>query len=261
MSVARSREPIAGEVSLAMYPLPEVRDAWHHLWRQVHRRAPWLPDALGWPDDPPSSWRSPDLVLGQSCAWPLMTELVGRVRVVGSFAHDVPEAVGPTYRSVLVARHQARLESFAGRTAAVNDRGSLSGWVSLIHAVHGPASRWEGEVVDTGAHVDSIGAVRDGDADIASIDAVTWWLVSTLRPSAVADLVVVGHGPRVPCLPVVVGAAVPDDAIAELRVVLDDAVRDDGFRDDRRRLALRGFVGIELDRYRPVLELSPAPDA
>lgn len=64
-----------------------------------------------------------------------------------------------------------------------------------------------------------------------------------------------------PCLPVVVGAAVPDGALAELRVVLDDAVRDEGFRDDRRRLALRGFVGIELDQYRPVLELSPAPDA
>ncbi|MCB1000030.1 MAG: PhnD/SsuA/transferrin family substrate-binding protein [Acidimicrobiales bacterium] len=256
-----TRESIAGEVSLAMYPLAEVRDAWDHLWWQVHRRAPWLPDTLGWPDDPPSSWRSPDLVVGQTCAWPLMTELVGRVRVVGSFAHDVPDAVGPTYRSVLVARRAAPPASFAGGTAAVNDRGSLSGWVSLIHAVHGPRARWEGEVRLTGAHVDSIRAVRDGDADIASIDAVTWWLVSTLRPSAVAGLAPVGQGPRVPCLPVVVGAAVPDDALAELRVVLDDAVRDEGFRDDRRRLALRGFVGIELDQYRPVLELSPAPDA
>ncbi|MFN8020187.1 MAG: PhnD/SsuA/transferrin family substrate-binding protein [Acidimicrobiales bacterium] len=262
-----ARLAVPGTASIAMYPFVEVRDAFEHLWRLVRERLTWTPALLDWPDVPADTWRSPDLVVGQTCAWPLMTALTDTVRVVGSFEHTVPDAVGPTYRSVLIARAvdasaaAGGLEALADRTAAVNDTDSLSGWVSLLHTVHGPGARWHGPVRLTGAHVESVRAVREGRADVASIDAVTWWLVSRLRPAAVEGLAQIGQGPRVPCLPVIVGHGVPDDAIAELRWALDDAVRDDRFRTDRARIAVRGFVGLDLDQYRPVLELAPAPDA
>ncbi len=255
------RSDVPGEASVAMYPFVEVRDAYEHLWRLIRERLPWLPTELGWPDDPAATWRSPDLVVGQTCAWPLMTSLTDAVRVVGSFAHTVPGTVGATYRSVIVARDDVEPGTLAGGRAAVNDLQSLSGWVSLLHAVHGPGARWHGTVLLTGAHVESIRAVHDGRADIASIDAVTWWLVSQLRPHLVDGLVEIGSGPRVPCLPVIVGPRVPDDAIPELRRAIDDAVKDDRFRVDRGRIAIRGFVGLDLEAYRPVLELAPAGHA
>ena len=73
----RSRKLIAG---LPMYDYPELRPANDALWR-------WIAAYLGNKGikdiDPDLSrtgniyslWRDPDLILGQTCGYPLMTEL------------------------------------------------------------------------------------------------------------------------------------------------------------------------------------------
>ncbi|MEZ5247649.1 MAG: hypothetical protein R2713_00050 [Ilumatobacteraceae bacterium] len=63
-----------------------------------------------------------------------------------------------------------------------------------------------------------------------------------------------------PCLPVVVGLRCSTTRSPSCAPC---STTPRATRDSRRSTpaALRGFVGIELDQYRPVLELSPAPDA
>ena len=241
-----------------MYPFVELRPAYEALWSAVHRRAPWLPGRLTWHDDVHRSWTSPDLVVGYTCGWPLVTRLAATVQVVGTFEFDVPGAEGSSYRSVLVAREAGPLASFAGASAAVNGPDSLSGWVSLIAAVHGAGARWTGPVTWTGAHVESVRAVQSGAADIASIDAVSWHHVRRFAPELTDGLEIVGEGPLVPCLPVVAPRRLPADAIDQLASALEHAVVDPALATEVADLRVRSFVRRTLDDYLPLLELAPA---
>ncbi len=137
----------AGQVSLPMYPFAELRDEWALLWsavRDAHERRDELPRDLVWSDDIHSLWNAPDLVLSQSCGWPIVSELEGKVRVIGVFDPDVDGGEDGTYRTLLVARDGAPVDAFVGTTAAANGPDSLSGWVSLVAAVEGPGARLAG---------------------------------------------------------------------------------------------------------------------
>ena len=185
--------PCRGLANLGMYPFDAIRWAYDRFWEAVHDRVHWVPPALDWSVDLHDSWVRHDLVVGYTCGWPLVDQLRDRVRVVGTFAAASPEADGHSYRSVLMARRPGQPADFAGETAAVNSTDSLSGWISLLAAVHGPGEQWQGDVVMTGSHVASLRAVGDGRAEIASIDSVTLWQARRLLPELVEDLVVVGN--------------------------------------------------------------------
>lgn len=247
-----------------MYGFEELQPGYEAYWAEVHRRVPWTPDRLTWHDDVHESWTAPDLVVGWTCGWPLVSRLVDHVQVVGAFEFDIPECNGASYRSVVVVRRDLAVDGadlgsidVAG-TAAVNSHESLSGWVSLLHAVHGPGATWRGPVVWTGAHVRSLEVLAAGEADVASIDSVTWALVHRLRPELAEAVRPVGHGPQVPCLPVVASPEVPADRLAELRHAMAGAVDEPSLRDTMRTLLIRRFVPLTLADYLPLRDLTPA---
>jgi ABC-type phosphate/phosphonate transport system substrate-binding protein len=242
-----------------MYPFPPLRAAYDRFWHAVRSRVGWLPEQLEWDVDLFHQWTSEELIVGYTCGWPLVTELRDLVTVLGAFAPLIPDAEGASYRSVLIAGRDGCPTDFGGTVAAVNDRGSMSGWVSLLAAVHGPGSTWEGEVRWTGSHLQSVRAVHDRDADIASIDAVSLAHIRRLHPDIVDDLVVVGHGARVPCLPVVAGPGIDPAGVAELRVALAAAVQDPALDHDMAALLIAAFVPLDLADYLPLLALAPAP--
>ena len=204
MSTARDLAP-TDIASLAMYDLAEVRPATDALWGtiaiELRRRGVDAPNDLRHDLEAPRVWRHPDLLLGQACGWPLVTELGDAVRVVGTFAYRVDVAAGPTYRSEFVttvdeARRGAPLQTLR---AAVNSYDSLSGWISLA----GASDEWPGGTILTGSHVSSLAVLRSGRAGVASIDAVTLELVREWRPQLLHGLAVAGYGPRLPCLPLI----------------------------------------------------------
>jgi ABC-type phosphate/phosphonate transport system substrate-binding protein len=245
---------ISGQLAaIGMYPFVEARAGFDALWVGVHARLPSTPAALDWDADLHASWRDPNLLVAQTCGWPLVTELAGAVRVVGAFEHTVPRAVGFRYRSVLVARRQAPLADFVGQRAAVNGRDSLSGWVSLIHAVHGSDSSWTGPVVLTGAHIASLRAVRDGDADIASIDSVTLAFARRDHPELLDGVVEVGEGPLVPSLPLITRADASDDEVNDLRLAFAGSVAEQP--DAAASVFVRAFVPLDVAEYEPLLAL------
>lgn len=243
-----------GVAALQMYDLAEIRPAVDQLWQHIATGLDGGPDRLSWDGDPAPTWRSGDLVLAQTCGWPLVTSLAGRVTVVGAFTYRLDEDLGARYRSVLVARDDRPLASYAGSVGAVNGWDSLSGWVSLAASVstHAGGRPFFDSVIHTGDHLSSVDAVRDGRADLASIDAVTHALLRRDRPAAVAGLHVVGRGPIVPTLPLITAGGTDP---GPLRHAVSSAVRDPRTDGCRARLLIDGFVPVDASAYRDLLAL------
>ena len=244
----------AAYAALGMYPLPQLRSAWGDLYAAIAARAAAggvaAPEVTSWDVDPHDSWLDPHLVLGMTCGWPLVTALREQVTVVGTFAYDVP-VPGPLshhYRTNIVARDDVAMSQLAGASAAVNSGDSLSGNISLLDAF-GHGTSWPGEVMVTGSHLASIAAVRDGAADVASIDGMTWAYQQRDAPETLEGLVVIGHGPWVPCLPVILGSAVDPADVDVWRAAVTAAVRDDAMASVRKILMISDFAALDFADY------------
>ncbi len=238
--------------SLAMYPFDDLRPHWNHLWEGVRARLPFDAPPLDWQLSADEASRRDDLLLGQTCAWPLVTDLAGKVRLVGTFACDVEGAVDGTYYSLLVSNRDEPVADILrrpGLRVAANSVDSLSGWVSLMsvanaHAVELDIVEW------TGAHAVSVVALRERRADLAAIDSVTWTHLDH------TGLSVVGRGPRIPCLPLVTAGSSTDSVVDDLRRALAASVSDPAMKASRAALRIRGFLDRELDAYQGVLALA-----
>ncbi len=263
--------PGSGTASLPMYPFETWRSATESLWDAVRSALPELPPLAPWGTDGRTNgrtdvrtdvhalWHDPELLVSQACGWPLITELAGRVRTVGTFRYRTADWSGDHYRSVIVARDGQVTLDLATARAAVNSTDSLSGWVSLTWFIgqSGDGNR-PGSTSITGSHLASLTAVRDGAADIASIDAVTFAHVLRDRPELVRGVIPIGHGPTVPCLPVIAAADAADTWITALRTALDDAA---GRQTDANAvLMVDGFTPLDADAYGALAALAPAPD-
>ena len=93
--------------SLPMYDLPEAEEATRTLWHGLaeHLRStgiPDVPDTLTRQPDVPAHWLSPDLLLSQTCGYPLTHALKGRVRLVATPCYDAPGCQGAEYCSIVV---------------------------------------------------------------------------------------------------------------------------------------------------------------
>ncbi len=251
---------MTGVAALRMYDLDEVRAPAGELWSAIAAYLDDVPAELTWHGAPGAEWRAPDLVLGQTCGWPLITDLGDDVNVVGAFHYDIGGRSGlPQYRSVLVAAEGRPLESFAGTVAAVNSSDSLSGWVSLGVAVAecaGPEPFFGG-TIETGSHRASVEAVKSGRAAIASVDAVSWALFERHLPSLTIDLAIVGCGPAVPTLPLITVDPDPEP----LRAAVASAVADPANADCCGQLLINGFSPLDLSDYEHLTALGPVAAA
>lgn len=247
---------VDGLAAFGMYPFESVIPAYDRLWSAVVRRTPWLPPSLNWTMSAHDHWEHPNVAVTQTCGWPLVTRLAHRFQVVGAFAGAIEEADGARYRSTIVARQSDPLQAFAGATAAVNDPHSLSGWVSLVSAFGIPTTGWNGPVIVTGSHVESIRAVQEGRADIASIDSLTLAHVRRFWPELAAGFVVIGHGPWVPSLPVITGLQTNALQLSQLRQGLSVAIDDEP--EAAAFLLIDGFVPLSLEDYLPLRRLMAA---
>lgn len=241
--------------TLPMYDFPEIRDATDALWAAVvDAHGPGLPPALAHGDtDVHVLWHDPAMAVSQACGWPLVDELDGVVRLIGAFAYDVPTGAGPRYRSHLVVRAGERPDP-ATATAAVNSFASLSGWLSLVRAFPELDGCWPGDVVVTGAHVDSLATLQQGTADVAAIDAVTYALVERHRPHLLDGLERIGTGPLIPCTPLIANATATDEQLACLQRAFGMAV-DAPAPAHRHALSITAFHPLNVDDYEPVRHL------
>ena len=239
------------------YPFADVAWAYDKIWSATANRCSWLPRGLTRTSDPTKLWQSDKPFVSQTCGWPLVTRLAEKVRVVGAFRQTTPESASHFYRSVVVGRVDGTPFDFQGSVAAVNSIESLSGWVSLIAAIHGPQESWRGPVCESGSHAESVRMLCRSEADVASIDSVTLAHLRRIEPKAVSSLFVICNGPLVPCLPIVAHLSITDLQLSELRNALSESTRDPVNAEATSTLFIGGFDALDLDDYLPLLNLKP----
>lgn len=214
--------------ALPMYDLsPRLREGYGALLDALFEQAGIAEPVARVHDTGPLAefWRRPDMLLSQTCGYPYWKALRERVTVVATPCFDVPGCVNGEYSSVLVARTGSRLRTLAdarGRVAAANERHSNSGMNVLRHAVAPLArdGRFFGEVTWTGSHAASLLAVRNGTADVAAIDCVTYAYLRQEDSINVAGLSILGFTAPSPGLPLIAGNAVPGGVVRRLREAL-----------------------------------------
>jgi ABC-type phosphate/phosphonate transport system substrate-binding protein len=240
-----------------MYPFPHLRDAYDQLWSAVRTRLPGAPDELDRATDLPTAWHSADLLVGQTCGWPLITQLADVVEVVGAFDLRAPFALGGRYRSVIIANKPFAVDQWRADPTAVvafNGPESLSGWISMCHVWGGAPER----TLQTGSHVESMRAVAEGRAQLASIDALSFEFAVEVDAMLGGRVHIVGHGPLVPSLPLVMArslAARRDD----VRAALAAAVLAPEAATACARLRIAGFVPLTSSDYQELRALAPPP--
>jgi ABC-type phosphate/phosphonate transport system substrate-binding protein len=232
--------------SLPMYDRPETAAANDRYWELIRRNlSVEAPEALTRGGDPWEQWQSDDLILSQTCGLPYRTRLHGKVALVGTPVLDLPCEAG-YYYSVVVARKTDAREAFADfsdAVIAVNNWDSQSGWAAPQNFASDHGFSFQKSHV-SGGHRASAVAVAEGVADIASLDAVTWEML-TRYDEFTNDLKVITHTPPTPALPYISALSLD---VRDMGNAISAAI-DQLSAEDREALCLKGFTAINADRY------------
>jgi ABC-type phosphate/phosphonate transport system substrate-binding protein len=258
-------------VSLPMYDLPELLEDHQQLWNALSgflRQEGFadLPVALEWPDDLTQIWQSPDLLLSQTCGYPLIHELAPHVQLVGVPHYGAPGCDGYRYSSAVIVHRESNFQSLAdlrGSVAGFNERGSQSGYNALRRAIapFAAGKPFFADVRRTGRHEASIDAVAAGGIDVAAIDAVTFALIARHQPERVAAVRVLGFTQPVPGLPLVTSIRTSAPQLQGLRRALARLAAAPGLDALRRRLLINGYSSPPLSEYAALAEQEAAAAA
>lgn len=249
--------------SLPMYDWPEISTIVDSLWEGVAARFRVAgfaaPERLDRRVSFQDVWREPGLLLSQTCGYPYVKELRGKVALVGAPVYDAPGCAEATYRSFLVVRRGDPATAVAmlrGRRAAINSRDSQSGY-SALRAIVAPfagGGRFFDAVIVSGSHRASLRAVAEGPADVAAIDAVCWAMAQRHEPAAFAKLRVLAQSPIAPSLPFITAVSRNPVERAALLDALRQTIAGDGAF-FRKELHLIDVAGTTDRAYDPIAEI------
>ena len=175
-------------------------------------------------------FRAPALLLSQTCGYPLMTQLRGQVQVVGRPRYEWQDSSAGTHCSVIVSRDtdpRRALVDFKGSRGVINDRHSNSGMNLFRHrlAPLQQAGRFFASVAISGAHQQSLSWVREGWADLASIDSVTFAYLARYAPGDVAGLRIVARTALSPNLPYITALSTGPAGAERIREAMNLALQ------------------------------------
>jgi len=248
-----------------MYDLAEVRAATDSWWEGLARAFTReglkdIPRELDRGGDYRGIWSRPDLLLSQTCGYPLTHSLRAKVTVVATPHYRAKGCGGPHYASTILVHADApgaSLDDFRGMRCALSSSESQSGFSALRHAV-APLARdkpFFKSIVMSGGHLNSIEMITKGEVDIAAVDCVTLALVERHCPArlaAVRPLCLTGSAPG---LPYITGIASSEDSLKILRAGLDVAFHDPSLADCRAALLIDGLTYTTLADYARIDEM------
>jgi ABC-type phosphate/phosphonate transport system substrate-binding protein len=244
---------------LPMYDLPLLRVAtdawWAGLARAFHHEG--LHDLPGhltrdMPDY--DLWARPDLIFAQTCGYPLMRSFRERLKVVATPVYDAPGCEGAHYRSWVVVREASPLMQLAelrGTRVAYNSADSQSGY-NVLRSMLAPLAKnghFVSQAIETGGHRKSIAAVRDGKADFAAIDCVTYAILMRHQPEQLYGTRIIAASPPAPSLPYVTARETAEDDLARLRNGLKEALIEPDLAWAREALLIAGAEILADDAY------------
>lgn len=251
-----------------MYDWPEVREAtdlWWSIVAEALRAAgvERVPAALAREAPPDVLWSDPDLLISQTCGYPLTHAWAGRLQVLATPCYDVEGCNGADYCSFVLVRRDsaaAGVEDLRGARAAVNSDDSQSGY-SALRAVVAPHARdgaFFAALKTSGAHLSSMQMVAEGAADVCAVDAVAWALARAHRQDLVQDLRVLTASPSAPGLPYVTSPARSPEEVACIRETLCASLEHSDFATVREHLYICAFKPLTLRDYGRIIEIEQA---
>ena len=247
-----------------MYDFPEIAHNNDELWRAIAAelaRAGMndVPGSLDRESAAMDLWTAEDLLLAQTCGYPVTHALAGRVRVVATPCYGAPGCDGSDYCSIVVARPggPGSLEDLRGCRAACNSKDSQSGYAAFraLAAPFAGGSPLFSAIIETGSHAASLDALLAGRADVCAVDAVTFALIARHRPGAVRGLREIGRTPAAPGLPLITSRSASQETVAIIRTALNTVMGRAGLAGAREALLLDGFEVLEDDAYERILDM------
>jgi ABC-type phosphate/phosphonate transport system substrate-binding protein len=249
--------------ALPMYNVaPALATDWRALLEGVRvQLAPWLAtrgDTLSIVDPGPdltAFWLRDDLLLSQTCGYPLVHALNGRVNFVATPDFDAPGCGNGAYRSALIVGAHVDADTLAdchGLRAIYNSDDSNSGMNLLRHAVAPLArnGRFFASAQRSGGHLASLQALAiDRSADIAAIDCVTLAFVRDHLPGLAAGIREIGVTASTAALPFITSKNLSADTLFQ---ALTEALAHDEAR--ARRLRLKGLLRRAPADYASILD-------
>lgn len=247
-----------------MYDHPAVRQATDRLWRGLAKalgeQDVRVPDILNRQPDYATLWEFPGLIFSQTCGYPYMSRLRGKVQLVATPIYGAMGCEGPHYCSLVTVRADDPAGSLAecrGRTVAYNAVHSQSGYNTLRAAV-APLARdgtFFAAAVESGSHSASLDTVAAGKADLCAVDCVTWGLLVKHDPDRAAGFKVIQQTPSAPGLPYITSASTPPETLEKLRAALTSVCTDRSLAEARSALLLDGAALLSDDDYTRVTEM------
>ncbi|WP_348774582.1 phosphate/phosphite/phosphonate ABC transporter substrate-binding protein [Ruegeria atlantica] len=238
---------------LGMYDMPALQPANDRFWSLIRVHLGFGPTHLTRGADVWDVWHSRDLVFSQTCGMPYRTRLNGKVQLVGTPDYGLAGCPPGYYRSVIVARKDDTrdLDQLADGTFAYNEALSQSGWAApMVHLSR--HSRLPSSRLESGGHALSAAAVKEGRADYAALDALTWELLKE-HSNLGAELREVAATEPSPALPYITANGQDAPQIAKsVRAAINDLSAA-----DQKMLHLRGLIDIPAERYLAVPDPSP----
>lgn len=214
-----------------MYVAPaEVRQANEQWLTRVCRILGVGRERAEWPGLD-SLWLAPQLLLTQTCGYPLMTRLRGRVKIIGRPAYELPYATAGNHRSLLLARvgdGRVSLADYSGSRGVINDDTSNTGMNLLRQRLLALRSgdRFFASVGRSGGHQQSLRWLREGRADLAAVDSVTFAYLSRFAAQEVLGLKVVAVSAQSPCLPYIGSVNLSEQQQVGVREAMNQALQD-----------------------------------
>ena len=204
--------------SLPMYDWPQLRSSHDALWNNIHdalnERGIQSPKNLMEGGIGLAFWKHPKLILSQTCGLPFRRHLHDKVRLVGTpdFALDgCPPGYYRSYFIVGKNDNRGSLLQFKDAVFALNGRDSQSSYAAARNYIS-PMGFWFQNLKLTGSHLNAFRAVANGEAEIASIDAVTWRLIERFENNA-SDIRILEATDPTPGLPYITSLEQDSDAI------------------------------------------------
>lgn len=179
----------------------------------------------------PELWLSSHLLLAQTCGYPLMTLLRGKVRLLGRPAYTLAHGADGLHCSLLMVRAddpRVALADFFGSHGLVNSDDSNSGMNLLRHAL-APLQR-EGRFFSrvslTGGHRHSLRELKERRGDLAAIDSVTYDYLARDASDEVSGLRILARTAPAPCLPYITALSVDNEQAQIIRQAMNQALLD-----------------------------------
>jgi ABC-type phosphate/phosphonate transport system substrate-binding protein len=155
--------------------------------------------------DSMSRWISANLLLSQTCGYPLVTSLRGRVRLIGRPRYELAHSSAGDHCSLLLCRADSAipdLAGFQGSHGLINGWDSNSGMNLFRHTLAGICDAGFFSTLSvTGSHRESIRKLKNHEGDLASIDSVTYDYLARDNSYEIEGLRVLAQSVRSPCLP------------------------------------------------------------